>query len=334
MTVAPETSPELAAVREFAAGDRVTGFYLVTKLETKPKKDGSLYLLMELQDSSGHLDAKMWEGFESIYNEAKAGDVVKVAATLDRYRDQPGLIISKIRLATEDEVPNRRAYFPHSALSAVDASLLLDEIIDSISDVHLKTILEAVFGDGEFRTEFLESPGGKQWHHSTLGGLAEHTISLAKLADKLCEHYAELNRDLLITGTLLHDVGKVFELNADVNFDYTTDGRLLGHIVQGTLFVEKKISELSHIPAETRKQVLHLILSHQGSPEMGSPVKPLTLEGIVLHYLDDLDAKVNAFAQVKAKTPDGEDFSGFIKLMERFFYFKPLNGDSNRSDDE
>lgn len=334
MTVTPETSPELAQVREFHAGDKVTGFYLITKLETKPKKDGSLYLQMELQDASGHLDAKMWDDFESIYKEAKAGDVVKVAAILDRYRDQPGLVVSKIRLAMEDEVPSRRAYFPHSALSAVDASLLLDEIIGSIGDIHLKNILEAVFGDGDFRMRFLESPGGKQWHHSTLGGLAEHTLSLAKLADKLCEHYAELNRDLLLTGTLLHDIGKVFELNSEVNFDYTAEGRLLGHIVQGTLFVEKKIAALPDIPEEIRKQVLHLILAHQGSPENGSPVKPLTLEGIVLHYLDDLDAKVSAFAQVKAKTPTGDDFSGFVKLMDRFFYFKSVNGSAEGREDE
>ena len=249
MTVTPETSPELATVREFAVGDRVTGFYLVTKIETKPKRDGSLYLVAELQDSSGHLDAKMWEGFESILDEVKAGDVVKVAATLDRYRDQPGLIISRIRPATDEEVPNRRAYFPHSALSAEDASQQLDESIDSIENVHLKSILESVFLDEEFRPRFLESPGGKMWHHATLGGLAEHTISLTRLAGKLCEHYPELNCDLLITGALLHDVGKVFELNSDVNFDYTSEGRLLGHIVQGTLFVEKKkVRSCVHLP--------------------------------------------------------------------------------------
>jgi 3'-5' exoribonuclease len=326
MTTTPATSPTLATVRELPSGDRVTGFYLVTKIETKPKRDGSLYLVMDLQDSTGHLDAKMWEGFEEIVSTVKPGDVVKAAATLDRYRDLPGLIISKLRVATPDEVPDRRAYLPHSPVSAEEAGQRIDAIIDSIQHTDLKAIAKAVFDDEDFRNRFLESPGGKIWHHATLGGLAEHTLSLAGLADKISSHYPELNRDLLITGTLLHDVGKVFELTFDTGFDYSAEGRLLGHIVQGTLFVEKKMAELPDLSDEVRKQVLHLILAHQGDPDMGSPVKPLTLEALVLHYLDDLDAKVNAFAQVKSKTPEGDDFSAWVNLMNRFFYFKPLDG--------
>jgi 3'-5' exoribonuclease len=326
MTTTPAASLPLASVRELPSGDHVTGFYLITKIETKPKRDGSLYLVMDLQDSTGHLEAKMWEGFEEIAGTAKAGDVVKVAAAVDRYRDQPGLIISKIRLATSEEVPDRRAFLPHSPVSAEEAEKKLNEIIASVAHSHLKSILDAVYSDEEFYARFLESPGGKMWHHASLGGLAEHTISLAGLADNICSHYSELNRDLLITGALLHDTGKVFELTYDTGFDYSADGRLLGHIVQGTLFVEKKMAGISDLPDEVRKQVLHLIIAHQGEPEMGSPVKPLTLEALVLHYLDDLDAKVNAFAQVKSKTPEGDDFSAWVNLMSRFFYFKPLDG--------
>ena len=332
MSITPQISPPIAEVRALPAGDKVTGFYLLTKIETKPKRNGEPYLEMRLQDSSGHLDAKMWDGFEAILKAAAAGDVVKVEGTTDSYRDQPQLIITRVRLATEEEAPDRRQFLPHSPLSAADAERQLFEVIGSIGNPHLKTLLEAVFAE-DFLRIFLETPGGKMWHHATLGGLAEHTLSLASLADMMAEHYPNLNRDLLMTGALLHDIGKAVELSADVGFDYTTEGRLLGHIVLGTMLVEKVISLLPDFPEETRRQVLHLILSHQGNGEMGSPVKPMTLEALVLHYLDDLDSKCDAFERVRAETPEGQDLSKWVNLMERFLYFKPIERPSEEGDD-
>ncbi|MDD5087303.1 MAG: HD domain-containing protein [bacterium] len=323
MTVTPQTSPPIAEVRALPAGDKVTGFYLLTKFETKPKKNGEPYLEMRLQDSTGHLEAKMWDGFAEIVKEAAVGDVVKVEGTADSFRDLPQLIVTRIRLATEEEAADRRQFLPHSPLSAAEAEQQLLEVIGSITNPHLKALLEAVFAE-EFRRVFLETPGGKMWHHATLGGLAEHTLSLARLADAMAEHYPNLNRDLLVTGALLHDVGKAIELSADVGFDYTIEGRLLGHIVQGTMLVEKTIASLPDFPEETRRQVLHLILSHQGNGEMGSPVKPMTLEALVLHYLDELDSKCDAFERVRAETQEGQDLSKWVNLMERYFYFKPI----------
>jgi len=333
MTVTPDTSPQILHIREQPAGDRVTGFYLLTKIESRPKRDGTPYLTMELRDATGRIEAKMWEGFEEILSEAKAGDVIKVAGTIDHYLDTPSLIVSRIRKAAAEEAPNRRAYLPHSDLTAEQAAADLDEIISTITNDPLKTLLEAVFGDEEFRVRFVDAPGGKLWHHATLGGLAEHTISIAWLAAQMAEHYPQLNRDLLVAGALLHDVGKVFELSSEIAFDYTSEGRLLGHIVQGTMFVDNKIDAIPEFPPETRKQLLHLILSHQGDGTMGSPVKPMTVEALVLHYLDDLDSKVNAFEQVREKTPEGQEFSDWVNLMERFFYFKPTES-SGDDDDE
>ncbi len=326
MTVTPQTSPALAQVRELPAGDRVTGFYLVTKLEIKPKRNGEPYLELRLQDATGHIEAKMWEHFETFAAAAKAGDVVKVEATADRYNQAPQLIVSRIRVATPDEVTDRRQFLPHSPLSAAEAQVQLTAIIESLTNPHLTTLLQTIFADEEFTDRFLNAPGGKMWHHATLGGLVEHTLSLAKLAEMMASHYPALDRDLLIAGALLHDVGKVLELTTEVGFDYSVDGRLIGHIVQGTLLVEQAIAKLPDFPPEVRRQVLHLILSHQGDGTMGSPIKPMTLEALVLHYLDELDSKCNAFERERNKTPDGQDFSEYVKLMERFFYFKSLEG--------
>jgi len=331
MSITPQTSPPIAEVRALPAGDKVTGFYLLTKFETKPKKNGEPYLEMRLQDSTGHLEAKMWDGFVEIVKEAAVGDVVKVEGTTDSFHDLPQLIVTRIRLATEEEAADRRQFLPHSPLSAQEAEQQLLEIIGSIGNPHLKALIEAVFAE-DFLRIFLETPGGKMWHHATLGGLAEHTLSLARLAGAMAEHYPQLDRDLLVTGTLLHDVGKAVELSADVGFDYTIEGRLLGHIVLGTILVEKAISSLPDFPEETRRQVLHLILSHQGNGEMGSPVKPMTLEALVLHYLDELDSKCDAFERVRAETPEGQDLSKWVNLMDRFLYFKPIERPSEEGD--
>jgi len=333
MTVTPQTSPPIARIRELPSGDKVIGFYLLTKLETKPKRNGEPYLELRLQDSSGHIEAKMWEQFENFAAEAKAGDVIKVEGTANRYRELPELIVSRVRLAADDEVPDRRQFLPHSPVTADEARRELFDLIGSVTNSSLKALLEAVFQDESLLSGFLEAPGGKMWHHATLGGLAEHTISLAKAADAIAPLYPALDRDLLLTGALLHDIGKVSELATDVGIDYSVEGRLIGHIVQGTMLVEQKISELPDFPAEARRQVLHLILSHQGEPAMSSPIKPMTIEAIILHHLDELDSKYNAFQRVRGQTPEGQEFSDYVKLMERFFYFKPITGQSEDEDD-
>lgn len=324
MTVTPETSSPLNKVRELPAGDKITGFYLLTKLETRQKKDGVPYLVCHLQDSTAMMEAILWEEFVDLLASVAVGDVLKIEATVDRYRDVPRLHVVRARKATPEEAPDRRPFLPHSSLSAEQAHAALGEIIAAIGSPHLRALLLSVFGDGELLDLFLRAPGGKLWHHATVGGLAEHTVSLARLARSISQHYSELNGDLLVAGALLHDVGKVRELSADVAIDYSTEGRLLGHIVQGALLVEGKMALLADFPQEMRRQLLHLILSHQGDGSMGSPVKPMTREALALHYLDELDSRLDAFARVRAATPEGHEFSEYVRLMDRFFYLKPV----------
>lgn len=322
MTVTLATSPELKSVREYSANDQVQGFYLLAKIETRNKKNGEPFLVVELSDASAKIEAKMWDNFGEVLETLRAGDAVYVDGRVDFFMKNPSITLATIRKATEQEVPDRRNFLPHSQLSATRANEQLMELIDSVKEPHLHNLLHLVFDDLPLRRRFLETPGGKNWHHSTVGGLVEHTLSMAKLADQISAHYPQLHRDLLIAGTLLHDIGKTLELSFEPVLDYTSEGRLLGHITIGAMLVEERIQNVENFPVELRKQLLHLILAHQGDPSMGSPVKPMTLEALVLHYLDELDSRVNAFEQVRAKTPESQDFSDYQRLMERFFYFR------------
>ncbi|MCB1058958.1 MAG: HD domain-containing protein [Calditrichaeota bacterium] len=325
MTVTLATTPELKTVREYSANDHVQGFYLLTKIETRNKKNGEPFLVIELTDASGKIDGKMWDGFDDALDTLHAGDAVFVDGRVDIYQSTAGLTLATLRKATVKEVPDRTNFLPHSELSATKANEELMSTVESIKDSFLKKLLSSVFDDLSFRKRYLETPGGKNWHHSTVGGLAEHTLSMVKLAEFACERYPQLNRDLLITGTLLHDVGKVLELTFEPTLDYTSEGRLVGHITLGTLLIEEKIRAIENFPGELRKQLLHIVLSHQGEPEKGSAVKPMTLEALVLHYLDELDSRVSAFEQVRARTPETQEFSDYQRLMERFFYFRPAD---------
>ncbi|MBM3324286.1 MAG: HD domain-containing protein, partial [Calditrichaeota bacterium] len=272
--------------------------------------------------ATGRIEAQYWDNFREFHETAKVGQVVKVQGTIAHWQGIARLQVQKARVATpEDGAPEPRDFLPHSERSPEEMRSELRQIIASLSEGPLKELLRNIFEDEEIWKPFAEAPGGKLWHHAYLGGLAEHTLSLAHLCDLLAGFYKTLNRDLLIAGALLHDVGKISELDIETGFDYSIEGRLLGHITLGALFVEERIKQIEGFPEETRRQLLHLILSHQGEGAMGSPVKPMMLEALALHYADDLDSKFNALERIRAQTPEDQPFSDYIKLMERFFYF-------------
>lgn len=326
--VTPQTSPHLSQIRGLPAGDKIIGFYLLAKVEVKPTRIGSQYLEMRLQDESGTLHAKWWDGFEEFAAAAKAGDAVKIEATVDRYRDVPGLVVARIRLATQDEVPDVTIFLPHSDLTPEDAREQIEQLIGTVKNEHLLSLLHSIFHDEELIGRFLTSPAGKLWHHAMIGGLAEHTIGMTRDVDSICPFYPILNHDLAVTGALLHDIGKIFELSADTNIEYNPQGRLLGHIFMGADYVERKIAALPDFPVEIRLQVLHIILSHQGELDNGSPVKPMTPEALMVHYFDELDSRLEAFRRIRDQTPEGRPFSEYVKLMERYFYLRSIDDET------
>jgi len=198
----------------------------------------------------------------------------------------------------------------------------VDQIIAGIDDIHYKDLLLEVFNDGILRRKFTFTPAAKLWHHSYIGGLAEHTLNVVNLCRAACDVYKDLNRDLITAGALLHDIGKADTYSLDNFFDYTDDGRLIGHIVIADRIICDKIKRLKDFPAEKKKLIRHLVLSHQGTYEYASPVLPQTLEANILYIIDLLDSRVGGITKVmnKSRQP-GQRWSAWVKLIERFIYF-------------
>jgi 3'-5' exoribonuclease len=309
------------------AGDKIIGFYLIQKIEVKPTRTGGQYLEMRLQDASGTMHAKMWDSFEEFVALAKAGDAIKLEAVVDRYRDVPDLKATRLRLATKEEVPDPTVFLPRSPISEEDARAQLQHLIGTVKNEHIKALLDAVFHDEAFMHRFLTAPAGKLWHHAVIGGLAEHTIGVTRAVECMCQFYPILNKDLAVTGGLLHDIGKIFELSSDAAIDYSAQGRLLGHVFMGAEFIERKIASLPDFPEDIRLHVIHMILSHQGELDYGSPVKPMTPEALAVHYFDELDSRLEAFRRIREQTPEGQPFSDYVKLMDRYFYLRSIDDD-------
>jgi len=191
-----------------------------------------------------------------------------------------------------------------------------------VQNTFLRGLLDLIFQDQKIRKAFGDAPGGKLWHHAYLGGLLEHTLSVTKIAEQAAKQYPGINRDLLLTAGLLHDIGKISSYTYRTVIDFTDEGRLLGHIVIGAQMVTDKIKIFPDFPRPLAKELLHLILSHQGKLEQASPVVPMTLEALLLYYADEIDSKANAFLRIqeREKKP-GRTWSSYVNLMNQYFYF-------------
>ena len=196
----------------------------------------------------------------------------------------------------------------------------LNALTDTIASPDLKSLMDAFWSDAQFVEMFKQAPAAKKMHHAYVGGLLEHTLSMALLADKVAGHYGGVDRDLLLVGAVLHDVGKVRELSYHHNIDYTDEGRLLSHIVIGIQMVEDKIRSLNGFPSELATMVKHLIVSHHGARDFGSPEPPKTIEAVLLNYVDEIDSRVNAIREFMAIEAQGETWTPYHRLLERQFY--------------
>jgi len=221
-------------------------------------------------------------------------------------------------------------FIPTSNVEATEMHNEILTIISAIGNEHLRRLLESIFGDEEFMTAFLRSPAARVWHHSCIGGLAQHVRDMAHIAERVAEVYSEVDRDLLMTGVLIHDLGKVRELEVTNRIDYSDQGRLLGHIMLGVELIEDRMRSIEGFPAELSLRLKHMILSHHGSLEHGSPIVPMTIEAILLHYIDNLDAQARGTLQVLEKeTPRFGKWTEYVKLLDRFIY----RGEEPRGDD-
>ena len=280
----------------FDEGKLFDGFFLVLLKQQRTTKTGKPYLNLILADKTGQLEARVWEpGDPRIVKDFERGDMVKVRGSASRFDDRLQLKVDQLRKAEADEA-DRADMLPATVYDVDELWAKLMACVESLTNPDLKQLLTTLLDDPALAQAYREAPAARQLHHAWLGGLLEHVVSLLTLADRVAPHYPLLDRDLLLTGVILHDIGKVRELSWTTGFDYTVEGILLGHIQMGVDLVEKTIAGLPNFPERLRTLVLHMILSHHGKLEFGSPKLPMIPEALVLNFVDDLDAKMQAVA--------------------------------------
>jgi 3'-5' exoribonuclease len=289
---------DLAAFDESRIFD---AFFLVLSKQQRMTKTNKPYLNLILGDKTGQVEGRVWDpGDARIAKEFERGDVVKLRGCVSRFDDRLQMKVDNLRKALPDEV-EKRDLLPCTSCDVDELWQKLLGFVESFTDPDLKLLLNTLLAESGLAQAYREAPAAKQLHHAWLGGLLEHVVSLLKLADRVAGHYNELkpdslHRDLLLTGVVLHDIGKVQELTWEAGFEYSVEGVLLGHIQMGMALVEKAMEKLPEFPPRLKTLVLHLILSHHGKLEFGSPKLPMIPEALVLNFVDDLDAKMQAMA--------------------------------------
>ncbi|OLC89629.1 MAG: hypothetical protein AUH86_25185, partial [Acidobacteria bacterium 13_1_40CM_4_58_4] len=271
----------------------ITSFFLVCEKEIRNTREGKPYLRLELGDRSGTIEARMWDQFESAVKDVNRDDFVKVQARVEIYRNRLQLALLQLRLAKPEEI-DLADFLPQTKADVAKLYAQLLEFAGSIANPFLKKLVAAILNDPAIAAKYKRAPAAKVMHHAYLGGLLEHVISLCGLAKLAAAHYPELDLDLLLTAAILHDVGKLDELCYDRAISYTVEGQLLGHIMMEFETVSKAMDAIEGFPTNLKTVVQHLLISHHGEYEFGSPKLPMIREALVFHYLDDLDSKLAA----------------------------------------
>jgi 3'-5' exoribonuclease len=286
----------IADLANFDEGRLFDGFFLVLAKQQRTTKNNKAYLNLILGDKTGQLEGRVWEISDPrIAKDFDKGDVVKARGSASRFDDRLQMKIDQLRVALPTEV-DKSDLLPSTTYDVAALWSQLEGFVASFTNRDLKLLLTTMLADPALAQAYREAPAAKQLHHAWLGGLLEHVISLLTLATRVAPHYPLLDRDLLLTGVILHDLGKIRELSWEVGFDYTLEGTLLGHIQIGTAIAERAIDSLPNFPPKLKTLVLHMILSHHGKLEFGSPKLPMIPEALVLNFLDDLDAKMQAMS--------------------------------------
>jgi 3'-5' exoribonuclease len=293
-------------VSQLEPNQLVQGVFLVQQKEVRQKKTGEPYLSLVLSDRTGDLEAKMWDNAQEAMGMFERDGFVRVKGMLQTFQNRPQLTIHRIQPVPESEI-DIADYLPASKRDRNEMFAEMRSWIASMTDPHLKALLETIFADEAVALAYRTAPAAKSVHHAWIGGLIEHVLSLCNLAKFTAAHYPDVDFDLLLTGVLLHDIGKIAELNYARSFGYSTEGQLIGHITLGIRMVEDAIRKVPGFPPALQDLVVHMILSHHGALEFGSPKLPMFLEAMLLHQLDNLDSKMEcmrAHAEKDRQTAD------------------------------
>jgi 3'-5' exoribonuclease len=271
----------------------VTSSFVVVSKQVKPKKSGEPYLALTLGDRSGLLEAKMWDNVEDSISEFEQEDFVKVKGLLNKYKNRFQITIHKVRRLGDSEI-DFADYLPKTTKNIDELWQTLTGFVDTFQNRPLQALVRAFMADPKIAEAYRNAPAAKTLHHAYIGGLLDHVVSLCRSCDLICRNYPQINRDLLLTGAFLHDIGKIHELTYNRSFSYTTRGQLLGHMIIELEMLHHKLEGIPDFPDELKILVEHLIISHHGQYDFGSPKLPMFPEALMLHYLDDLDSKMES----------------------------------------
>ena len=271
----------------------ITSTFVVVTKQIKPKKSGEPYLALTLGDRSGQLEAKMWDNVEEVLEAFEQDDFLKIKGLINKYKQRFQLTVHKLRKLGDAEI-DFADYLPKTTKDIDELWQTLTNFVAGFENPYLKALVQAFMADPEISAAYRNAPAAKTLHHAYIGGLLDHVVSLFRSCDLMCKNYPQINRDLLLTGAFLHDIGKIHELTYNRSFSYTTRGQLLGHMIIELEMLQAKLASLPGFPEELKTMVEHLIISHHGQYDFGSPKLPMFPEALMLHYLDDLDSKMEA----------------------------------------
>jgi 3'-5' exoribonuclease len=295
----------------------VTSNFVVVSKQIKPKKTGEPYLALTLGDRSGQLDAKMWDNVEEVLTVFEQDDFLKIKGLVNKYKNRFQLTIHKLRKLGDSEI-EFADYLPKTTKDIDELWQTLGDFVDTFQNAHLQALVRAFMSDPEIAAAYRNAPAAKTLHHAYIGGLLDHVVSLFRSCDLVCRNYPQVNRDLLLTGVFLHDIGKIHELAYNRSFSYTTRGQLLGHMVIELEMLQAKLALVPGFPSELKTLLEHLIISHHGEYEFGSPKLPMFPEALLLHYMDDLDSKMEAMrAQFEREADLESPWTGYNASLGR-----------------
>ncbi len=308
-------------VTDLTEGDRFTDIFLVKNVKLGETRAGKPYLVVTVMDKSGDVSGPVWDNVPAMQKICVVGEVVQLTGTVQSYRDVVQLRIEDATQIAQDGI-DLGHFYPASPRSIGEMTDELQTLVQSVTNPFLRKLLDHFFKKGDWWPSFCEAPAAKGIHHAYIGGLLEHSLSVAGIADFLAGHYAGVDRSLLLAGALLHDIGKLEELKMEKGLvEYTVRGRLKGHLVIGSEMVGRAAGKIRDFPDELLERLQHLILSHHGRQEFGSPTVPMTVEAFILSFLDDLDAKMNITEQLRRKMDDKEmSWTEYQRSLERYLY--------------
>jgi len=307
---------------ELEPNQPATATFLVVAKEVRQKKTGEPYLSLTLGDRTGHIDAKMWDNVREVVETFERDDFVRVKGLVQVYQNKPQLTIHKMIRVDEREI-DFTDFFPSSKRDPEEMFAELQGIVAALENPHLKALVDGLFADPEVARRYRTAPAAKMIHHAYLGGLIEHHLSLAALARTVAAHYPQVDLDLLLTGVILHDIGKIFELDYERGFSYSDDGQLLGHITIGLRMIGERIRAIPGFPPKLGALVEHMVLSHHGELAFGSPKAPMFPEALLLHHLDNLDSKMECMRAAAEKDHNiAGNWTSYNTALERMILKK------------